>query len=243
MVDFYTQLLLERQSWNPTPIPNEPLLDNGEYGIKEAMARSLAISKALELDVGAFIGSACKSELKLPPGAIALLKSNIKDETIHDRQFQLAIDTYPIATSITQEAANIAHWWRVHPDHMLTKAKELEIGLFLITQAIIRFFGGQALDRMASDISMDEWRHVATNCSVCEELQLETSPSLDRLRIDTLEWVTKGLSKRGQDSNFWRRQSDSMVSDREAPEMEALFNWVPRVSFFECSNERISFYG
>lgn len=241
MKDFYTQLLSERQSWIPVPLPLEPFKSE-EYGVPEVVERALALS-VLEMPVGQYIGEATKKELSLPKSAIALLKSNIKDESIHDRQFQLAMQSYPVRERLKIEAEAIAQEWNQHPDHTLSKAKELETAILLITQSIIRFFGGQSLDRMASDISQDEWRHLQTNWSVCEELSLQSSPSLLRLATETLDWVVSGLSYPKTDANFWHQQSKIMVEDGEAPEMESLFNWTPRIAFFEVENSRISFYG
>ncbi len=241
MTDFYTKLLQERQSWIPVVLPKEEFRTN-EYCVPETVQKVFA-SSGLEIPVGAYIGEATKKEIALPKSAIALLKSNIKDETIHDRQFQLAMQTYPVKESFKQESKVIVKAWNEHPDHTLSKAKELETGVLLILQSILRYFGGQALDRMASDISQDEWRHLQTNWSVCEELNLKSSPSLLRLVRDTLDWVVSGLSYPSIDANFWHRQSSLMVENGEAPEMESLFNWTGQVAFFEVNNRHLSFYG
>lgn len=241
-IDFYTNLHLQRQNWIPVKIPNESL-KTYNHKVPEVIERVIALSLHLEMPVGAWIGEVTRKTLNLPKSAIALLKSNIADETKHQRQFELAAAAYPVRAFIMQEAQAIAQNWMQHPDSVLTKAKELEVGVFLPSQAMIRFYGGQALDRMASDISLDEWRHVQTNCSVCEELGLVSSPSLSRLRVDTLDWLVQGLTFPKVDSSFWLRQSSEMVENYEAPEMEALFNWAPMLSFFEISNSHLSAYG
>lgn len=244
-MDFYRQLLNERQNWIPVEMPSEPIKSSGSDGVKETLGRVIALSLYMEDQVGAYIGQATRSELNLPDSAITLLKSNIKDEKRHERQFELAAIAYPVSKETMLEAQAITHWWNVNSDHTLSKAKEIETGIFIVAQAILRYFGGQSLDRMAADISLDEWRHLQTNWSVCEDLGLTSSFRLNQLRIDTLEWLVSGLAYPGVDSNFWRRQSDAMVENGEAPEMDTLFRNVPvpHLSFFEVSNSHISFYG
>ena len=212
--DFYTFLQSKKRIWMPVPIPAEPLRAE-DYGVRETIERDLALGD-LEMPVGAFIGEATRKELNLPPSAIALLKANIKDEAIHDRQLKLAIQAYPVSNKILSEVSAITTDWIAHPDHTLVKAKVLETKILMVAQGILRYFGGQALDRMASDISMDEWRHVQTNWSVCEELNLVESPSLLRLAADTLDWLLTNLTFPRFDQTFWRRQSDILYENGSA---------------------------
>ena len=58
----------------------------------------------------------------------------------------------------------------------------------------------------SADISRDEQIHVATNSLVCAELGLSASPSLDKLRKATINWVMQplkvGASDKYLDKNF-----------------------------------------
>jgi hypothetical protein len=47
----------------------------------------------------------------------------------------------------------------------------------------------------SADISRDEQIHVATNSLVCRELGLDISPSLDKLRLATINWVMQPLGR------------------------------------------------
>lgn len=241
-IDFYESLLQERREWIPVPLPKEPFKSD-KYGVPGTIERIIGLSLCLELPVGAWIGAASCVEKQLSQSAIALLKSNIRDETRHERQFRLAAKTYPVSTQILEEAQTIADSWITHPDHTLVKAKILETGVFLPVQAILRFFGGQALDRMAADISLDEWRHVQCNWSVCEDLKLEHSLSLLKLSQETMSWIVSDLTYPQFDADFWMRQANLMLESGSAPEMESIFSWTPVNAFFEISGQHLSAYG
>lgn len=241
--DFYGMLLSERRDWTPTEILAQALLTI-KYGVPELIEKVIALSLCLELPVGAWIGAAGTVEnSRIPESARRLLLSNIKDESRHERQFKLAAIAHPVREHIQHEAETWADEWIMLPVHTLVKAKDLELGIFLIAQALLRFFGSPALDRMAVDISEDEWRHCRTNLSLCEHLNLVTSLELNMLRKATMAWLVSDLTYPDFDCGFWMRQSDKMIYENEAPEMETLFNWSITNAFFEVGNNRLANYG
>lgn len=87
--------------------------------------------------------------------------------------------------------------------------------------------------------------HVATNSLVCRELGLEISPSLDKLRRATINWVMQPLAYRSDDRKlsrkFWLDQSDNLMYQGKAPELS--FTKASRVpAFFEHSNVNLPQY-
>lgn len=239
-MSYYANLLHEREEWSPAALPQEPFRSQ-EHGVPETIERCLALALALELPVGAFIGAATRSDLPVEKAAIDLLKSNIADETRHDRAFNLAAQVYPVRPAVQEDANNLRDLWETHPDHTILKAGTLELGVFMVSLGLLRWFGGQSLDRMAAYVSLDEYRHVNTNWSLIEELELTPAPTLDPLRKTTLSWLVEKLTFPNQDQAFWIRQGESLIKDQEAPEMEFLF-WNPHISFFEIDNRHLGGY-
>jgi hypothetical protein len=98
---------------------------------------------------------------------------------------------------------------------------------------------------VSADISRDEQVHVAANSIVCRELQLEASPSLDKLRKATINWVMQPLgintSNKKLDKNFWLRASDQLMYQGKAPELS--YTKSSRMpAFFEHSNVNLPQY-
>jgi hypothetical protein len=80
--------------------------------------------------------------------------------------------------------------------------------------------------------------HVAANSLVCRELGLVVSPSLDKLRKATINWVMQPLGKSSNkylDKQFWLDQSDSlMYSGKAEGLLETQRARMP--AFFEHNN-------
>jgi hypothetical protein len=91
---------------------------------------------------------------------------------------------------------------------------------------------------------IDEQVHVATNSLVCRELGLTVSPSLDRLRKATINWVMQPLGKSDDkylDRQFWIDQSDSLMYAGKAEGLiETQRARMP--AFFEMSNSDLPSY-
>jgi hypothetical protein len=74
---------------------------------------------------------------------------------------------------------------------------------------------------------------------------LEISPSLDKLRKATINWVVaplKANTNRFLDKRFWLEASDRLMYEGKAPELQ----WTQRarmISFFEHANVNLPQYG
>ena len=98
---------------------------------------------------------------------------------------------------------------------------------------------------ISADISRDEQIHVGANSLVCAELGLSPSPSLDKLRKATINWVLQPLGintyDKYLDKKFWLDASDRLMYEGKAPE----FSETKRArmpAFFEHSNVNLPKY-
>jgi hypothetical protein len=196
----------------------------------------------MELPVGDFIKDALKNEV--PELSRDLLRSNIKDEENHDLALGYiakAIGTDPTAEA---EAMRLRDAWTAHPDHTVLKAMVAERAIFFVLLPFFRFNGDAGLRTVSADISRDEQVHVATNSLVCRELGLTVSPSLDRLRKATINWVMQPLKKSENkylDKQFWLDQSDSLMYAGKAEGLiETQRARMP--AFFEHANPNLPQY-
>jgi hypothetical protein len=119
-----------------------------------------------------------------------------------------------------------------------------ERSIFFVILPFFRFNGDAGLRTISADISRDEQVHVATNSLVCRELGLTVSPSLDRLRKATINWVMQPLGKSDDkylDRQFWLDQSDSLMYAGKAEGLiETQRARMP--AFFEMSNSDLPSY-
>ena len=86
---------------------------------------------------------------------------------------------------------------------------------------------------------------MATNSLVCRELGLSPSPSLDKLRKATINWVLQPLgintTDKYLDKKFWLDASDRLMYEGKAPEFsETRASRVP--AFFEHANTNLPSY-
>ena len=132
-----------------------------------------------------------------------------------------------------------------HPDHTILKAMVAERAIFFVLLPFFRFNGDAAMRTTSADISRDEQIHVATNSLVCRELGLDISPSLDKLRKATINWVMQPLSQsstdRFLDKKFWLDSSDRLMYEGKAPELSATKS-ARMPAFFEHSNVNLPQY-
>jgi hypothetical protein len=80
---------------------------------------------------------------------------------------------------------------------------------------------------------------------VCSELGLTWSPSLDKLRKATINWVLEPLgrntSEKFLDKNFWLTQSDNLMYQGKAPELSDTKR-ARMPAFFEHANPNLPQY-
>jgi len=234
----YDKLLDRKRKWSPV----KPTKGIFKDGAEEAIMRSLAI-RHMELPVGSFIKEGL--EKTVPDNARALLESNVEDEERHDLALQYIVDTYGADENAEKEGKLLRDAWIAHPDHTITKALVAERAIFFVLLPFFRFNGCAALRTVSADISRDEQIHVGANTLVCSELGLSPSPSLDKLRKATINWVLQPLgintTDKYLDKKFWLDASDRLMYEGKAPE----FSETQRArmpAFFEHANTNLPQY-
>ena len=233
----YDKLLSRKRKWTPVK-PKAGVFKNGA---EEAIRRCLAI-RHMELPVGEFIKEGL--EKNVPENARTLLIDNVRDEIRHDQALQYIVDAHGVDAKSENEALRLRDAWIEHPDHTITKALVAERAIFFVLLPFFRFTGDDALRTVSADISRDEQIHVATNSLVCTELGLIPSPSLDKLRKATINWIFQPLGNspdRYLDKKFWLDSSDRLMYEGKAPQLsETQAGRMP--AFFEHSNVNLPQY-
>jgi len=233
----YQKLLDRKRTWTPVQTTAGELKD----GAEETIYRALAM-RHMELPVGEFISEALS---EVPALSAELLRSNVKDEEKHDLALGYIANAIGVDHQAEEEAKRIRSAWEAHPDHTVLKALVAERAIFFVLLPFFRFNGDAGLRTVSADISRDEQVHVATNSLVCRELGLDISPSLDKLRKATINWVMQPLSTNTQSKylnrKFWLDQSDSLMYQGKAPELiETKRARMP--AFFEHANPNLPQY-
>jgi hypothetical protein len=97
---------------------------------------------------------------------------------------------------------------------------------------------------VSADISRDEQIHVAVNSLAHAELGYNISPSLDKLRKATINWVMQPLGDHADkylNKKFWLDSSDRLMYEGKAPQLaETKAARMP--AFFEHSNVNLPQY-
>ena len=234
----YQKLLNRKRKWSPVQTVAGPVME----GAEETIFRALAL-RHMELPVGDFITDALANEV--PAAARELLLSNVKDEENHDVALGYIANAYGTDPQAEADALALQKAWIEHPDHTILKAMVAERSIFFVLLPFFRACGDAGMRTVSADISRDEQVHVAANSLVCTELGLESSPSLDKLRKATINWVMQPLgintSNKKLDKNFWLKQSDNLMYQGKAPELS--FTRSSRMpAFFEHSNVNLPQY-
>ena len=233
----YQKLLARKRTWTPIQSTAGKLKEGSE----ETIFRALAL-RHMELPVGDFIQDACSNEI--PEASRALLESNVKDEIRHDLALGYITNALGVDEQAEKEALRLRQAWIEHPDHPVLKAMVAERAIFFVLLPFFRFNGDAGLRTVSADISRDEQVHVAANSLVCRELGLSVSPSLDKLRKATVNWVMQPLGSSDNkylDRQFWLDQSDSLMYSGKAEGLiETQRARMP--AFFETSNSDLPSY-
>ena len=236
---FYLNATNQKRPWTPTCGAADPLTPGSESTLRRVLA-----CRILELDVADWLGDAL-GRLALPDPVVAALNSNIADETRHDKVLNMAAAAYGWDPSPDDaQARALRDEWVNHPDHPITKAAVLESSVFFVLLPLLRRFGGMTLRVIARDISGDETSHAAIHRQLSKDLGYAYSPSLDRLRRRTIEWVVDELDIPDHDQgsrDIWLRSSDSLLERGVAPDLKnTRRSTMP--AFFEISNDRLPRY-
>jgi len=236
-VNPYQKLLEKKRKWTPVQTTAGKLTD----GAEETIFRALAI-RHMELPVGGFIEAALS---EIPALSADLLRSNIKDEENHDLALSYIANSLGTDATAEEEAMRLRDAWISHPDHTVLKALVAERAIFFVLLPFLRFNGDASLRTVSADISRDERTHVAGNSLVCEELGLKPSPSLDKLRKATINWVMQPLKQSPNkylNKQFWLDASDRLMYEGKAPELVETKRGR-MISFFEHDNRNLPQYG
>ena len=230
--------MARKRKWTPV----QTTAGTCKEGAEETILRALAL-RHMELPVGDFITDAL--EKNVPTAARKLLESNVKDEENHDLALGYIAKAYGVDEKAEKEALALQKAWIAHPDHTITKAMVAERAIFFVLLPFFRFCGDAGMRTVSADISRDEQIHVAANSLVCKELNLEISPSLDKLRKATINWVMQplkvGASDKYLDKKFWLDSSDRLMYEGKAPELVAT-KAARMPAFFEHSNVNLPQY-
>ena len=234
----YENLIARRRTWTPVQTTAGEL----KHGAEETIYRALAI-RHMELPVGTFIKEGLEKDV--PDAARKLLELNVEDELKHDLALGYIANSIGTEPQAEAEALRLRSAWEQHPDHTITKALVAERAIFFVLLPFFRFNGDAGLRTVSADISRDEQIHVATNSLVCRELGLSPSPSLDKLRKATINWVLQPLgintTDKYLDKKFWLDASDRLMYEGKAPE----FSETQRArmpAFFEHANTNLPSY-
>jgi hypothetical protein len=233
----YQKLFNRKRTWTPVQTTAGKLNEGSE----EAIFRALAM-RHMELPVGDFISEALS---EVPALSADLLRSNVQDEEKHDLALGYIANAIGTDTQAEEEAKRLRDAWTAHPDHTVLKALVAERAIFFVLLPFFRFNGDAGLRTVSADISRDEQVHVATNSLVCRELGLDISPSLDKLRKATINWVMQPLSASNPNKylnkKFWLDQSDALMYQGKAPELSDTKR-ARMPAFFEHANPNLPQY-
>ena len=234
----YMKLMARKRKWTPV----QTTAGKCKEGAEEAIYRALSM-RHMELPVGDFITDALNNDV--PELARELLLSNVKDEENHDLALSYITNAYGVDEKAEKEALVLRNAWTSHPDHTILKAMVAERAIFFVLLPFLRFNGDAGMRTVSADISRDEQIHVAANSIVCKELGLEASPSLDKLRKATINWVMQPLVSNSTDKyldkKFWLNSSDQLMYQGKAPELSDTRR-ARSLAFFEHSNVNLPSY-
>ena len=234
----YQKLMARKRKWTPV----KPTAGICKEGAEETIYRALAM-RHMELPVGDFIDEAIKNEV--PQASVDILRSNITDEENHDIALGYIAEAYGVDDNAEAEALKLQKACIEHPDHTVLKAMVAERAIFFVLLPFFRFNGDAGMRTCSADISRDEQIHVAANSLVCRELGLDISPSLDKLRKATINWVMQPLSTNTTDKyldkKFWLDSSDRLMYEGKAPQLSATKS-ARMPAFFEHASTNLPQY-
>ena len=234
----YQKLLDRKRKWSPVKPTAGALKDGSEDVIRRALA-----ARHMVLPVGSFIKEGLEKDV--PDNARELLIDNVKDEERHDLALQYIVDAHGADENAEKEAKLIRDAWIAHPDHTITKALVAERAIFFVLLPMFRFNGDAAIRTVSADISRDEQIHVGSNSLVCAELGLSPSPSLDKLRKATINWIMEPLGintyDKYLDKKLWLDASDRLMYEGKAPEFSDTRS-ARMPAFFEHANTNLPKY-
>ena len=261
----YQELYLERcvktdsgykpTFWNPQPVVTESFCLYGDesmtvdpqWSCDKVINRLIALGLELELEVGEFVRDASAKDLPQDDHLKKLLQSNIADEAKHYKGFVYAREAYPVSNKSLTEAANIRSQWQTlaNIEHPLLIAMAMEIGVFLPFLGCTRLFGGKSLATLSRKVAEDEYRHILTNRTLLDDLEIDAwnlPTSVNKLIQETVAWAIDDLYipdsevDEDFDLDFVLRASKELITTGEAQDYDDLVYVADHVLPFEVSN-------
>lgn len=241
---FYQNQINRKRAWKPVCGVKTPITP----GAETVIGRCLTL-RVLELDVKSWVDTVRNTpEFPLVPEAVRCLELASEEEKQHDLVLNMAAQRFGdlISHQDQQTAYQLQTLWREHPDHPIVKAGVLESSVFFVLLPILRLLSGSATLRVISnDISADENRHAAQNRQMAIDLGYSWSPSLDRLRRETVAWMVETLNVPGHhlgNPQPWLQSSDTLLERMEAPLLMDTRR-PSYIAFFEHANSGLPIYG
>lgn len=242
--DFYIKQYQRRRKWEVIPVSNK---QSWTEEATRTLQKALAVS-ALELPVMDMIYDEANKHHNLEEPVLKLLMANAEDEIKHDKALGRLKEILPpksedisFMNDVVKEAARLGE--QMSP---ITVAGALEVSIFFVVLPMYRFLGGSAFRTIANDISNDENIHVATNVNLARDWGYKRRPSLNRLRLDVMDWLTEDLPEFNNNkylsSNHWMKASHNLYHNNKSEELAETKKAV-MPSFFERSNHDLPIYG
>lgn len=230
--DVFTELANDRLIWQPIDILDEPLAPI--TGARECFNRIVALGLELELPVGSFIRAAIERVSDIPKTAIKGMIENIIDEEKHFDAFSRISNVYT-PTEYDLISASIFRQELLHFSYNpIAKARDLETLVFLPIQAILRVYGGEALERVVADISHDEYRHTNFGWELSTVLKIHRNRDFESICKRVFEWTIKPLDE--QQKQFWTDVFAEMQEQGYSEKLDAVLNYGIHKAPFELSN-------
>lgn len=211
------------------------------------LERCLAL-RILEMPVATWVGDELEHNKSLPSELHQLLQLNQQDEVKHDQVLNNIADVFPVPAKIQSEAQEIADRWfeLAEKYNPILVAGIAESSLFFVILPIYRFLGSKVFRTVANDISNDENVHVATNIQLSMDMGYNRGEALNKLRAETIEWITADLPERCSNKfmsrSHWRTASYNLYHKGKASELSDTRRAV-MPAFFEASNDKLPIYG
>ena len=233
--DVFTDLNSKRRDWKVTGIPKENFKIPSIGNLDKIFARITAIALELELPVGSFIRAALETD-GIPPTAYKGMIANIIDEEKHDKAFKEIAKIY-IPTTEDKAKAREFRIKAVQYRHYnpIAKSRDLETIVFLTVQGIMRFYGGQSLERVIADISHDEYRHTNYGWRLSTVLKIGRDNEFEELCRDIVDWVIEPFDQVSFKS-MWEGIRDEMLEQGYSDKLSHMLNYGLHRAPFELSN-------
>lgn len=177
---------------------------------------------------------------------VSCLRRNIEDEARHEKALKAckaAMSNYD--NGFEEEGHRIAKAWldiseKTNP---ITIAAVAECSLFMIILPIYTLFGGNSLKITSGSISDDERGHINSHRYASQLLGAKPTKELDRLREDTVAWISQDIGK--ETNGVWTQErclknSKNLLQRGVSDMVETQFATV--LAPFELRNDNFSEY-